>query len=57
MREKCQYPNNFRCELELENYLNQNKILGLEGIDTRALTKILRNSGTMKGIIVLDNSH
>ena len=56
VREKCQYPNNFRCELELETYLAQNKVLGLDGIDTRALTKILRNNGTMKGIIVLDNS-
>ncbi|MGL5244626.1 MAG: carbamoyl phosphate synthase small subunit [Sarcina sp.] len=55
VREKCQYPNNFRCELELETYLKQNKILGLDGIDTRALTKILRNSGTMRGIIVLEN--
>ena len=57
VREKCQYPNNFRCELELETYLAQNKILGLDGIDTIALTKILRNNGTMKGIIVLDNSN
>ena len=46
-----------RCELELETYLAQNKVLGLDGIDTRALTKILRNNGTMKGIIVLDNSN
>ncbi|STB44151.1 carbamoyl phosphate synthase small subunit [Clostridium perfringens] len=57
VREKCQYPNNFRCELEIETYLAQNKVLGLDGIDTRALTKILRNNGTMKGIIVLDNSN
>ncbi|MGM8261418.1 carbamoyl phosphate synthase small subunit [Clostridium perfringens] len=57
VREKCQYPNNFRCELELETYLAQNKVLGLDGIDTRVLTKILRNNGTMKGIIVLDNSN
>ncbi|MCX0387996.1 carbamoyl phosphate synthase small subunit [Clostridium perfringens] len=57
VREKCQYPNNFRCELELETYLAQNKVLGLDGIDTRALTKILRNNGTMKGIIVLDDSN
>lgn len=56
VREKSNYPNNFRCELELDNYLESNKILGLEDIDTRALTKVLRNSGTMKGIIVLDNS-
>lgn len=54
VREKCNYPNNFRCELEIDTYLKQNKILGLEGIDTRALTKILRNNGTMKGIITLD---
>lgn len=56
VREKCQYPNNFRCELELETYLHQNKILGLDGIDTRALTKILRNNGTMKGIITIDKN-
>ncbi|MPQ43875.1 carbamoyl phosphate synthase small subunit [Clostridium tarantellae] len=55
VREKCEYPNNFRCELELETYFKQNKILGLDGIDTRALIKILRNSGTMRGIITLDN--
>lgn len=57
VREKCNMPNNFRCELTLDDYLKQNKIIGLEGIDTRALTKILRNNGTMKGIIVLDDSN
>jgi len=51
VREKCDYPNNFRCEMDLEGYFKQNKIIGLEGIDTRALTKILRKNGTMKGII------
>ena len=56
VREKCDIPNNFRCELTLDDYLRQNKIVGLEGIDTRALTKILRNNGTMRGIIVLDDS-
>ncbi|MGL5440250.1 MAG: glutamine-hydrolyzing carbamoyl-phosphate synthase small subunit [Filifactoraceae bacterium] len=54
VRERCQYPNNFRCELELESYLKQNKIMGIEAVDTRALTKILRSSGTMKGIITVD---
>ena len=53
VREKCSYPNNFRCEISLEDYLNHNKIIGLENIDTRALTKVLRNNGTMKGIITL----
>ena len=51
VRENCHFPNNFRCEMQLDDYLKQNKIIGLEGIDTRALTKILRNNGTMKGII------
>lgn len=54
--EKCNIPNNFRCEMNLDDYLKQNKIVGIEGIDTRALTKILRNNGTMKGIITLDHS-
>ncbi|MFD3158549.1 glutamine-hydrolyzing carbamoyl-phosphate synthase small subunit [Haloimpatiens sp. FM7330] len=53
VREKADCPNNWRCEMKLEQYLKQNKIVGLEGIDTRALTKILRNNGTMKGIITL----
>ncbi|MBU3159967.1 carbamoyl phosphate synthase small subunit [Clostridium frigoris] len=51
VREKCDYPSNWRCEMNLEGYFKQNKIIGLEGIDTRALTKILRENGTMKGII------
>ncbi|WP_297522249.1 carbamoyl phosphate synthase small subunit [uncultured Clostridium sp.] len=55
VKEKCEFPNNFRCELELDNYLKQNKVLGLEGIDTRALTKILRNKGSMTGIIAVED--
>ncbi len=51
VREKCDYPNNWRCEMDLDGFLKQNKVMGLEGIDTRALTKVLRNHGTMKGII------
>lgn len=55
VREKCNLPSNFRCELELEDFLKQGKIIGLEGIDTRALTKVLRNNGTMRGIITLED--
>lgn len=53
VREACDYPNNFRCEIKLNDYLRNNKIMALDQVDTRALTKILRNSGTMKGIITL----
>ncbi len=51
VREKCDLPNNWRCEMELDGFLKQNKIMGIEGIDTRALTRILRDNGTMLGII------
>lgn len=54
VREKSDNPNNFRCEMDIDTYLKQNKIIGLEGMDTRALTKILRNNGTMRGIITLE---
>lgn len=53
VREKSDNPNNWRCEMQIDGYLKQHKIMGIEGIDTRALTKILRNYGTMKGIISL----
>ena len=42
---------NFRCEGDLGSYLKQHNITGIEGIDTRALTKLLRNQGAMNGLI------
>lgn len=42
---------NFRCEDTLDNYLKKYNIVGIQGIDTRAITKILRNQGTMNGMI------
>ena len=42
---------NFRCRGSLDDYLKNNSITGIQGVDTRALTKILRNQGTMKGMI------
>lgn len=55
VRELCKVPNNFRCEIDLDIYLKKNNIVGIEGIDTRQLTKIIRSSGTMKGIITAGN--
>lgn len=52
VKEKCKFPSNFRCELSLDEYFKRNRIVGLEEIDTRALIKILRDTGTMKGVIV-----
>jgi carbamoyl-phosphate synthase small subunit len=53
VRENCTVPSNWRCEFELNDYLKRNRIIGLEGIDTRALTKMIRNNGTMRGIIAV----
>jgi len=51
VREKCIEPSNFRCEIDLDSYLKQNNIMGIESIDTRQLTKVIRDAGTMKGIL------
>jgi len=55
VREYCEYPNNYRSASTIGQYLKENKIAGIEGIDTRALTKRLRNYGTMKGFITTDD--
>jgi carbamoyl-phosphate synthase small subunit len=54
VRELCKTPSNWRSIETLNEYLKSNNIIGLEGIDTRALTRILRDKGTMKGIISTD---
>ncbi len=51
VREVCDLPSNFRCETDLDTFLKEQGIPGLKGIDTRALTKCLRESGTMNGAI------
>ncbi|MCL2565900.1 MAG: carbamoyl phosphate synthase small subunit [Defluviitaleaceae bacterium] len=51
VRHKSDYPSNWRCEMTLDGFLKQNKVLGMEELDTRALTRIMRENGTMKAII------
>ncbi|MEE1048299.1 MAG: carbamoyl phosphate synthase small subunit [Clostridia bacterium] len=55
VREKCDYPNNFRTEMDLDGFLRHNKVLGLEGIDTRALARTIRDHGSMRGIITTES--
>lgn len=52
VRELCDEPSNFRCDGRLDDFLKAQKIVGICGIDTRALTKRLRESGVMNGMIV-----
>jgi len=51
VREYSEFPNNWRSKGSLKDFLNRYNILGLEGIDTRTLTKHIREAGAMKGII------
>jgi len=54
VRELCDAPSNWRSEESLEEYLTVYHIPGLQGIDTRALTRRIREKGTMRGIITVD---
>ncbi len=51
VRELSRLPSNFRSEDTIQHFLEENDIPGICGIDTRALTKILREKGTMNGMI------
>jgi carbamoyl-phosphate synthase small subunit len=51
VRELCRAPSNFRSQTSLEDYLAANGVVGLEGIDTRALVRRLRVQGVMTGVI------
>lgn len=52
VREKCDNPSNFRCEETLDKFLKDNNIIGVYGVDTREITKIIRESGVMNAQIV-----
>ena len=54
VREISRYASNFRCEGQLEDFLKEQSIPGICGIDTRALTKLLRDKGTMNGMITTE---
>lgn len=51
VRDLCDEPSNFRCEGTLGDYLAREGIVGLHGIDTRSLTKLVREYGVMNGRI------
>ncbi len=55
VRELCDSPNNWRTAGKLNDYLIKNGVTGIEGIDTRALTQLLRDKGTMNGVISTDS--
>lgn len=55
VNELARLGSNFRKNIDLEEYLIQNDIPGIQGIDTRHITKVIRNQGCMNGMITTTN--
>jgi len=51
VKEACRCPSNFECRKSLGQYLAENNIVGIEGVDTRAITRHIRCAGAMKAVI------
>jgi len=51
VKEYSEYPSNFRATQNLGSWLESHGIIGIEGIDTRKLTKLIRSVGAMRGIL------
>ncbi|ABO50210.1 carbamoyl-phosphate synthase small subunit [Desulforamulus reducens MI-1] len=51
VKEECDRPSNWRVSNKIQEFLAREGVLGIAGIDTRALTRRIRNHGTMRGII------
>ncbi len=51
MREYCHTPSNWRSSGSLHDYLRENKIVALTGVDTRSLTRHIRTRGAMRAVI------
>lgn len=57
VRELSRIPSNFRGRDTIQNFLEEYEIPGIAGIDTRALTKLLREKGTMNGMITTNENY
>ncbi|MFO7636167.1 MAG: glutamine-hydrolyzing carbamoyl-phosphate synthase small subunit [Clostridia bacterium] len=51
VKELCEFHSNFRASISPEQYFSDNHIIGIKGIDTRALTQHIRKKGSMMGVI------
>lgn len=52
VREVCDFPSNYRSQMSLDEFFTHKKIAGITGIDTRKLTRIIRDKGVQRGKIV-----
>lgn len=54
VREACDAPSNFRLQKTLHTYLQEQNIIGIKGLDTRALTRLIREAGVLNGAITTE---
>lgn len=57
VRELSRIPSNFRSDKTIQEFLEEHGVPGIAGIDTRALTKLLREKGTMNGCITTNENY
>lgn len=57
VRELSRTASNFRCDINIQQFLEKNGVPGIAGIDTRALTRLLREKGTMNGMITTSQTY
>ena len=51
VRELARRPSNFRSAASLDEYLQRKRVVGIAGVDTRAITRLLRGEGSLRGVI------
>lgn len=56
VREYCQTPSNFRCTVSVDDFLREQKVVGVAGVDTRQLAQILRDKGVVNAIITTEDA-
>ena len=56
VREYCEKPSNFRSTGTLDGYLKKHNIVGISGVDTRRLTRALRDGGAVKAVITTNEN-
>jgi len=57
VKEYIDFPSNFRSEKSLKTYLQENNVWGIEGLDTRAITRYIREKGAQKALLTTDLSN
>ncbi|MGI6096559.1 MAG: glutamine-hydrolyzing carbamoyl-phosphate synthase small subunit [Dethiobacteria bacterium] len=57
VKELCEFPSNWRATKTLDQYLKDEGIVGIKGVDTRALTRLIRKKGALRGYLTHSDNH